>query len=87
MEIFSNNNRQELLSYIYYIKPFIKEWKMADIRLTADSDKDFTIMKATEIIHSVFKDKEGKIYICNAHEILMDPYGERKMMTISSSRK
>lgn len=71
MEILPSNKRQELLNYIHYVKLSIKEWQMADIRLADDSARDFTIMQAAEVIHTVFKDKEGKIYICNERDILM----------------
>jgi two-component system chemotaxis response regulator CheY len=41
------------------------------VRLTENSDKDFTITDAADLIHSLFESKEGKLFICNDREILM----------------
>ncbi len=71
MEIMSNHNRQELLDYIPYIKASVKEWLFVDVRLAEEPGTDFTVMMAAKMLHAMFCDKEGKIYICNEHEILM----------------
>ncbi|MDR3425193.1 MAG: response regulator [Alphaproteobacteria bacterium] len=71
MEILLRKNHQDLLSYLPYVKTSLKAWLFVDIRLTEACDKDFTVTRAAEHIHALFKDKEGKIYICNDREILM----------------
>jgi len=71
MEILSHKNHQELLGYLPHIKSSLTEWLFVDVRLTPDSHKDFTIANAAELIHALFKNREGKIYICNEREILM----------------
>ncbi|MGE3624284.1 MAG: response regulator transcription factor [Bdellovibrionales bacterium] len=67
----SHKNQQELLDYLPHIKSFLKEWLFVDVRLTENSDKDFTIGNAAELLHALFESKEGKLYICNDREILM----------------
>jgi len=71
MEIVSRQNYHDLLDYIPCIKSTIKEWKLVDIRLTDDSEKYFTISRMADLVHSLFRDKEGKIYLCNEREIFM----------------
>lgn len=71
MEIVSRQNYQDLLGYLPHIKSSLKEWKLVDIRMTGDSEKYFTITRMGELVHSLFKDREGKIYLCNEHEIFL----------------
>ncbi len=71
MEILSHKNYQQLLDYLPNIKSSLKEWQLVDIRLTENSDTNFTAAKAAELVHTAFKDKEGKIYLCNEREIFM----------------
>jgi two-component system chemotaxis response regulator CheY len=71
MEILYPKDRKELLNYLPYIKMSLKDWLFVDIRLTEDSDKELTIKKVAEMVHALFKGREGKLYICNPREILM----------------
>ena len=71
MEILSYKNHQELLDYLPHVKSSLREWLFVDVRLTENSDKDFAITDAADLIHSLFESKEGKLYICNDREILM----------------
>ncbi len=71
MEILSSKNRQELLNYLPHIKSALPEWIFVEVRLMERSNKDFTINDAARLIHSSFEEKEGKIYVCNSHEILL----------------
>jgi two-component system chemotaxis response regulator CheY len=71
MEILSHKNYQELLDYMPYVKMQLKEWMFVDVRLTPECDKNFTSANASEQIHALFRDREGKLYICNDREILM----------------
>ena len=71
MEILSHKNHLDLLNYLPHVKSSLKEWLFVDVRLTNNSDKDFTITDAANLIHSLFGSKEGKLYICNDREILM----------------
>ncbi len=71
MEILLHQNHKELLGYLPNIKSSVKEWILVDVRLTEQCNKDFSITMAADTLRDVFKGKEGKIYICNDHEILM----------------
>lgn len=71
MEILTQNNRQELLDFLLQVKPALEEWVIADVRLTAQSDRDFTAQAAADLICALYADKAGKILLCNATEILM----------------
>jgi two-component system chemotaxis response regulator CheY len=71
MEVLSYKNHQELLDYLPHIKSSLKEWLFVEVRLTENSDTDFTVAEAAEMIHSLFGSKEGKLYICNYRELLM----------------
>jgi two-component system, chemotaxis family, chemotaxis protein CheY len=71
MEILSHKEHKELLGYLPYVKMSLKEWLFVDVRLTEVSDKNLTIAKIAEAVHSLFKNREGKLYICNEREILM----------------
>jgi two-component system, chemotaxis family, chemotaxis protein CheY len=70
MDILAYKDRQELLDYLPHIKSSLKEWLLIEVRLIADSDKKFLIADAAKLIDSLFRDKEGKLYICNDREIL-----------------
>lgn len=71
MEILFHKHHKELLDYLPHIKSSLKEWLFVDVRLTEACDKNFTITNAADLLHSLFLDKEGKLYICNGREILM----------------
>lgn len=71
MEILSHKNRRELLDFLPHIKSSPQEWQLVEIRMTGDSSVGLVIAKVAELVHSLFKDKEGKLYICNDHEVLM----------------
>ena len=71
-------NHQELLDYIPHIRSSLKEWLFVDVRLTESSDQDFKIADAAELIHPLFQNNEGKLYICNDREILMLLHGGQK---------
>ncbi len=71
MEVVSRQNHKDLLGYLPHIKSSLMEWKLVDIRLTGDSERFFTIGRMAELVHSLFKDREGKIYLCNDREIFL----------------
>ena len=71
MEILVHKNGKELLDYLPHIKSSLKEWLFVDIRLKDSNDKHFTVTDVANPINPLFKDKDGKIYICNDSEILV----------------
>ena len=71
MEILPYKQHQELLGYLPYVKQKLDEWLLIDVRLTDQCGKNFTINEAADLVHALFKDKEGKLYICNDREILV----------------
>jgi len=68
MEILRHENGKELLNDMPHVRSSLNEWLFVDIRLI---DKNFVIANMANSIQPLFKDKEGKIYICNDHEILV----------------
>ena len=70
MEILSVKDRQALLGYLPYVKMSVKEWLFVDIRIK-ELFPDLTVEKTAEAVHALFKNREGKLYICNEREILM----------------
>lgn len=71
MEIISRKNYQELLDYLPSIKSSFKQWQLVDIRLSQESHGELTPAAVAELVHGLFKDKKGKIYLCNDREIFM----------------
>lgn len=72
MEILDHKkNHQDLMAYLPNIKSSLQEWLFIDIRLMETSDENFNITQAVELLHALFHDKEGKLYICNDREILI----------------
>jgi two-component system, chemotaxis family, chemotaxis protein CheY len=71
MEILPQKQQAELLKFLQQIKSTIKEWLFVDVKLTEQSDKNFTIADAAALIADLYKDKQGKIYICTGRELLM----------------
>jgi two-component system chemotaxis response regulator CheY len=71
VEILPHKNYKELLDLMPQVKSALQEWLFVDLRLTKDCDKNFTVAAAADLIHSLFKDKEGKIYIGNDHSMIM----------------
>lgn len=71
MEILSHKSHQELLNYLQHVRASLQEWLLLEVRLTEQSKDNITVRDTAELIHSLFGEKEGKIYICNDHEVLM----------------
>jgi two-component system, chemotaxis family, chemotaxis protein CheY len=71
MEILFHQNYKEFLEYLPNIKSSLKEWLFTDVRLTVNCDKDFTVTQAADLLYGLFKNKEGKLYICNDREIII----------------
>ena len=68
MEILLHKDYRELLNYLPHIKTSLQEWLFIDVHLTKNSDKNFTVTQASEMVQSLFRDKEGKVYeIGRAH--------------------
>lgn len=70
MEILSHKNYRELLDFLPVIKASLKEWQLVDVRLV-DEDEKLTPNETGEMIRTLFKDFDGKIYLCNDHDIFM----------------
>ncbi len=64
-------DHKELLGYLPYVKLSLKEWMFVDIRLSEMPEDSFAIERAAEEVHALYKNREGKLYICNDREILM----------------
>lgn len=71
MEIIHHKNYKELLGYLSHVKASLKEWQFVDVRITDFSDKDLTVENAAQAVQSLFRLREGKLYICNDREILL----------------
>jgi two-component system chemotaxis response regulator CheY len=71
VEVLSHEKYQDLLNYLPAIKSSLKEWQLVDIQLADPANPALTIAQVVDQVYSLFKDKEGKIYTCNAQEIVM----------------
>jgi two-component system, chemotaxis family, chemotaxis protein CheY len=71
MDILPGKSYQELVKFLPQIRMSLEEWQLVDIRLAEDSKKEFPIEKIGDLIHAMFHDKDGKIYLCSDHEALM----------------
>jgi len=71
MEILSHKDYKELLGYLPTLKKSLKDWLFVDIRITDTSDQDLTVDAAANAVQALFRNKEGKLYVCNSREILM----------------
>jgi two-component system, chemotaxis family, chemotaxis protein CheY len=71
MDILNHNDYKTLLGYLPHVKTSLKEWLFVDIRITDISDKDLTVANAAQSVRALFREREGKLYICNDREILM----------------
>jgi two-component system chemotaxis response regulator CheY len=70
MDILSHKNYRELLDYLPTIKQTLKEWQLVDVRLL-DEDEGFTVARAAALLQNLFKERDGKIYLCNDNDIFM----------------
>ncbi|MBI3418513.1 MAG: response regulator [Proteobacteria bacterium] len=70
MQVLSHENYRHLLDFLPSIKPALKEWQLVDVRLV-ETEETFTVTQAAALMQELFKDKEGKIYLCNEREIFM----------------
>jgi len=71
MEILYQKDQRDLLLYLPYVKLSIKEWLFVDMRVDENANGGISVAQAAEAVHTVFKSREGKIYVCNDREILM----------------
>ena len=71
MEILSSKNYQEFLAYFPNIRTSLKEWQLVDVRLNGEPGTTLPIEKAAEMVHALFKDKEGKIFPCSDRALIM----------------
>ncbi|MDE2029194.1 MAG: response regulator [Alphaproteobacteria bacterium] len=72
MEILHHKkNHEDLVAYLPSVKSSLREWLFIDVRLTENSDPNFTINNAADLLYSLFENKEGKLYVCNEREILI----------------
>jgi len=71
MEILTHGEHKDLISYLPYVKQSIKDWLFVNVRLVNLAEAPMGVDKMAEAVHGLFKNREGKIYICNDHEILM----------------
>jgi two-component system, chemotaxis family, chemotaxis protein CheY len=71
MEVLSYQSHQELLDFIPRIESSLKEWQIIDILLDPESAKDCTIQDIGDMVHKLFKDKEGKLFISDENEIFL----------------
>lgn len=71
MEILSRKEYKDLFGYIASIRPSLKQWQMVSITLVEGRSKELTVDKAAEMVHTLFNNREGKIYVCDPHNIVM----------------
>jgi len=72
MEIlYHKTDHRAFLTYLPHIKSSLREWLFIEVHLTDRSDKNFTVNDAANLLQVLFKDKEGKLYICNDNEIIV----------------
>jgi len=71
MEIIYQKDQTELLKFLVQAKQSLKEWLFVEIRLMEGYNSSFTINDAAKLLYTLYKEREGKVYICNNHEILM----------------
>lgn len=71
MEILNHKDQKDLVGYLPYVRQSIKDWLFVDIRLSNEADIPLTVTQTAEAVHALFKNREGKLYICNEREILM----------------
>ncbi len=71
MEILSNKQQHQFLAFLPAIKHFAEEWQLVTIKLKATEGDAFTSQNASSYLLELFQVKEGRIFICNDHELLM----------------
>lgn len=71
METLPQGHHKELLDYLPHIQTSLGEWLFIYVRLMDTSSTKFTITLIAERLHTLSKDKEGRLYIRNDHEIFM----------------
>ena len=71
MDVLSQDQYKELLSFLPTIRSSFHEWLLIDIRLIEVSNQDFTIGTVVKLIQTLFHDNTGKIYMGGTHEILV----------------
>lgn len=77
MEIMSNmiilqSNEQHLfLAFLPAIRNRAEEWQLVTFKINAKPEDSFDASIAADIICKLFAEKEGRIFLCNHHELLM----------------
>jgi two-component system chemotaxis response regulator CheY len=71
MQVLGQKSYNEFLNFLPTIKLALKDWQLVGVRLSDDSDKNFSAEKTAELVNSLFKGREGKIYLADERSILM----------------
>lgn len=71
MKTLTSKNHLEFLAYLPKIKPNIVEWQLITVKFLELPKEELTTVQAVEILNSLFKEKEGLIYVGSERELLM----------------
>ncbi len=71
MEILTSKNHLEFLAFLPKIKPSIVEWQLVTVKLLDMPAEKLSSTQAADVLKSLFKDKEGLIYLGGERELLM----------------
>jgi two-component system chemotaxis response regulator CheY len=71
MDILSSKQYQELLDFLPTLRNSLKEWQLVDIRLVGGTEKSVPVDQVVQMVHELFRDKEGKIFPCSEREICL----------------
>jgi len=71
MELLPSNQRTALLEYMPLLRYRAAEWLIVEIKLLNHPRQDKTGIEIGDLLKDMFPDHEGRIFVCNEHEVLM----------------
>lgn len=72
MIVLKKGQKDQLMTFIPGIRITMADWKLVEFRLSEEAiAQGYPISSAIEQIYQLFKEKDGVIYTCNDHELLI----------------
>jgi len=69
MKILQSSEYKQLVDYLPYVKENVDSWQLLNLRLV-DQDTFSTIDEIAQLVMMLFQDNDGRLYLCNASELI-----------------
>lgn len=71
MEILPADKRSTLLEYLTLLRYSLRDWLIVEIKILDHVQQKTTGDEIAQLLNGLFKQHEGRVLVCNAHEALM----------------